>query len=218
MRAEDLAERKPGGASVVSATVVCMDRSNLTKSWERALATFIESVGSHLRWMLIGSAATAVHGVAITPGDVDILIHPDTPDTLMRSELDELDGFAASSVPSGELATFASIHDHPLLGTSDGSWLFGRWTIHGCQVEVARIREPVEAGLLFETLGRAVWEFREVLDWHGQPIPVVPLEVQLAAIVSRGLDQRARAARARLAEIGCREDLLHRAFADRSLQ
>lgn len=47
--------------------------------------------------------------------------------------------------------------------------------------------------------------------------PVVPLEVQLATMVSRGLDPRASAVRGRLAEIGCRDDVLQRAFTDRSL-
>jgi hypothetical protein len=212
-----LSEGLPAEASVVAATVSFVDWSNITRSWERALTTFIERVGSQLRWMLIGSAATAVHGVTISPGDVDILIHPDTPDTLMCNELEGLDGFAARSVSSGDLATFSSTHDRPLLATADGSWLFGRWTIYGCQVEVARIREPVDAGLLVETVGLAVWDCREVVAWHGQPVPVVPLEVQLATIVSRGLDQRARAVRSRLAEIGYKSELLDRAFIGRSL-
>lgn len=204
-------------SSVGAVTVACMSDTVGMEPWEAALAAFVDCVATQLRWMLIGSAATAVQGVVIVPGDVDILVHPDTPDTAMYAGVDRLGAFAAGAGAPEELASFVSTPARPLLATADGSWLFGRWAVSGCRVEVARIREPSRDDLLLETVGRDVWGYCEWVPWRGLAVPVVPLEVQLATMVSRGLDQRAGATRTRLAEIGCRDDVLQRAFADRSL-
>lgn len=44
--------------------------------WQDALLAFVTRVPLSVRWMVVGSAATAVHQVPIRPGDVDILVHP----------------------------------------------------------------------------------------------------------------------------------------------
>lgn len=49
--------------------------------WEQALDTFASRAGGALRWMLVGSSATRVQGAAVDPGDVDILVHPETSDS-----------------------------------------------------------------------------------------------------------------------------------------
>lgn len=190
--------------------------SDVLEPWERTLAVFVDSVGEGLNWMLVGSAASVLHGAAIVPGDVDILVHPDTSDEMMLAELVPLTPYAASDT-TDDLAAFASTQERPLLATADGSWLFGRWTVAGSTLEVARIREPVARHAVLETLGTAVWDHRQHVRWRGRSVPVVPLEVQLATIVARGLTDRERAVRARLAETGARGELLRRAFFDRGL-
>jgi hypothetical protein len=188
--------------------------------WERALATFVDRVGVRLRWMLVGSAATAVHGAVVTPGDVDILVHPDTPDDTMARGLAPLNAFAgeaARAVASDGLATFASTREYPLLATANGRWLFGRWSVWSCVVEVARIREPVSPHVLLETEGSTVWDFRDEADWRGRLVPIVPLEVQLATTVARGLAGRELAILAQLRLNGVRASILERSFRDRGL-
>ena len=98
--------------------------------WEAALAAFVDCVATQLRWMLIGSAATAVQGVVIVPGDVDILVHPDTPDTAMYAGVDRLGAFAAGAGAPEELASFVSTPARPLLATADGA--FAPDCGHGC--------------------------------------------------------------------------------------
>lgn len=185
--------------------------------WERALAAFADGVGERLTWMVVGSAASAIQGVAVKPGDVDVAVHPETSDATMAEGLGALAAYAAESAAADDLATFVSTRERPLLATSRGFWLFGRWTVAGGKVEVARIREPVAPHAVLETLGTAVWDHRRHVRWRGRSVPVVPLEVQLATIVARGLVDREQAVRARLAEIGAREELLQRAFVDRGL-
>jgi len=160
--------------------------SDVLEPWERTLAVFVDSVGERLNWMLVGSAASVLHGAAIVPGDVDILVHPDTSDEMMLAELVPLTPYAASDT-TDDLAAFASTQERPLLATADGSWLFGRWTVAGSTLEVARIREPVARHAVLETLG------------------------------TRGSTDRERAVRARLAETGARGELLRRAFFDRGI-
>lgn len=185
--------------------------------WERALIAFLDGVGERLRWMVVGSAASAIQGAAVRPRDVDIAVHPETPDAAMTEGLGALAVHAAAAAGADDLATFVSTRERPLLGTPDGHWLFGRWSVDGGRLEVARIREPVAPFALLETLGTAVWDHREFVQWRGRSVPVVPLEVQLATIVVRGLADRERAVRERLAETGAREELLRRAFVDRGL-
>ncbi len=194
-----------------------MDQSVVLRPWERALAAFVDSVGGRLRWMLVGSAATAAQGAAVKPGDVDILVHPETSETTMREELAQLAAYAAASATGEDLRTFTSTRERPLFATANGWWLFGRWTVDDCKVEVARIREPATPDLLLETQGTAVWGCREHVQWRGRSVPVVPLEVQLATIVGRGLVDREQAVRDRLAQTGIREALLRRAFLGRGL-
>lgn len=111
---------------MVATTVTHMNQLVAMEPWEAGLAAFIDCVDTQLSWMLIGSAASAVQGVVIVPGDVDILVHADTPDTAMYAGLERLHEFAVGSSPTVDLATFDSTREHPLISTADGSWLFGR--------------------------------------------------------------------------------------------
>ena len=167
--------------------------------------------------MLVGSAATRVQGVAVNPGDVDALVHPDTSDDDLYAVAASLAPFAAADPVSQDPDHFRSTVDQPLVATADGTWLFGRWIVEGCRLEVARIRTDLDPATVLETMGTAVWATCRTVRWHGRALPVVPLEVQLATILSRGLDERARAVRARFEVSRPDEVLLARAMADRGV-
>ena len=186
-------------------------------SWERALELFSSSAGDRVRWMLVGSAATRVQGVAVDPGDVDVLVHPDTSDDDLSAVAGSLAPFAAAEPVSQDPGSFLSTVDQPLVATADGTWLFGRWIVEGCKLEVARIRADLGPAVVVETMGTAVWATCRTVPWQGHELPVVPLEVQLATIISRGLDERARAVRARFEVSGPDEALLAQAMVDRGV-
>ena len=50
--------------------------THMSAPWTTALASVAEQLnGNRIEWMLLGSAATALRGAAIVPGDIDIAIH-----------------------------------------------------------------------------------------------------------------------------------------------
>ena len=185
-------------------------------TWQEALAVFAERATVELSWMVVGSTATALHGVEITPGDVDILVHPDTSDADFRTVASRLMPYAASGPAEGDIEGFFSTSAEPLI--YDGAWTFGRWHVNGCRLEVARIRDAVEPWLLLETQGAAVWETTEHLAWRTTTLPVVPLEVQLATSLTRGLNDRSRLISQALTRRPRNEDILIRAHAARGLE
>jgi hypothetical protein len=185
--------------------------------WEGALEVWMTHVGSAVNWMLVGSAASAVQGVIIEPGDVDVLVHPDTLDNDLRTVATALASYASTGPVTHNLDWFLSTSDQPLVATPDGTWLFGRWWIDGCKLEVARIRVDVGLSAIVETMGTAVWETSRTVRWRSHAVPVVPLEVQLATLVARGLDERVRAVRVRTDVSGLDQALLARALADRGV-
>ncbi|WP_158370272.1 hypothetical protein [Cellulosimicrobium cellulans] len=185
--------------------------------WERALEAYLAIADEDVPWMLVGSAATRVQGVAVEPGDVDVLVHPGTTDDAVRALAERLTAFAVPGPGTADLATFRSTPDRPLAATPDRQWLFGRWCVDGGTLEIARIRADVPAPAVVETMGTGVWATRRTIGWRGQEVPVVPLEVQLATVLLRGQRDRERAVRARLAAVGTDEALLARALADRGL-
>lgn len=197
-------------------TLVC-GRSVRLPQWEQALAKFLSAVSGRVTWMLVGSAATRLHGVLVDPGDIDILFHPETSHENMLEVAESFGRYAFAGSPSEDLDLFLSTPGQPLATTEDGSWLFGRWLVEGCKLELARIRVEVGPNVVLETMGPAVWEFRQHLLWRGELVPVVPLEVQLATIISRGQAERSRAVHARLVQRGADDDLIARAMNDRGL-
>ncbi len=185
-------------------------------NWRAALVAFAEAVRPFdLRWMLVGSAATLLHGVAgISPDDVDVLVHPDTQDATLLHLANELTVAHPSSIPSGEtLDTFLSTPDHPLFASDP--WLFGRWHVDGAKLEVARIRASLDSGIA-ETHGRKAWQHRQWVSWEGLPIPVIPLEIQWATITLRGQQDRL-AAIAATPKTSWNEELARQALTDRGL-
>lgn len=164
-------------------------------------------------WMLVGSAASAVHGVDLQPGDVDLLAHT-------AADVFEL---AAVLPPAEAVAdqlkidpkTFLSTKSQSVVTFGEGAWTFGRWLLDGTKVEVAHIAG--DDGLLHETSGREIWRNRQWIAWRGIQLPIVPLEVQLATMLSRDLTNRSEAAKARLRERGYDADLLIKAHTDQGV-
>ncbi|MDQ2739011.1 MAG: hypothetical protein M3Y35_10465, partial [Actinomycetota bacterium] len=65
--------------------------------------------------------------------------------------------------------------------------------------------------------GGDVWRLRRLVRWRGNLLPIVPLEVQLATMLSRKLDERSRATAKCLHRNGYDEALLQRAMLDRGI-
>lgn len=180
------------------------------------LATVAEQLnGNCIEWMLLGSAATALHGVAIVPGDIDIAVL--AADDVAR---------AATVLPTPELVEFDEQADwistaaEPTLRFDHAGerWTFGRWMIDGVKVELAHIDAPAVAALMIETRAPLVWRERQTLDCHGQPVPTVPIEVQLATMIARQQDTRIDATTAAIDTSRFTMKLLRRAISDKQAE
>ncbi|MFG1909775.1 hypothetical protein [Kribbella sp. NPDC048928] len=185
----------------------------MTAPWTTVLARVAEQLNAHgVDWMLLGSAATALRGAAVVPGDIDIAGR--TEDDIVRA--------AAilptpQSAPADGPADWISTAAAPVLhfGGAEERWTFGRWMIDGVKVELAHIDAPAVDGLMLETRSPLVWAHRQNLDCHGQPIPVVPLEVQLVTMIARHQDARLAATLAAVDPAALDLPLLRRAIADK---
>jgi hypothetical protein len=180
------------------------------------LATVAEQLnGNHIEWMLLGSAATALRGAAIVPGDIDIALL--AADDVARAATVLPTPDAPEPVESDELSEWISTAAEPTLqfGHRGEQWTFGRWIIGGIKVELAHIDAPTVAALMIETRARLVWHVREILTCHGQPIPTVPIEVQLATMIARQQDARIDATIAAIDTTQLNVPLLHRAISDK---
>ena len=209
-------EGRRAGSSQMS--VAAANFTDMSAPWTTALASVAEQLnGNRIEWMLLGSAATALRGAAIVPGDIDIaLLTADdvtraasvlpTPDAPKPVESDEL-------VPSDWISTAAE----PTLrfGHSGERWTFGRWFIDGVKVELAHIDAPAVAALMIETRAPLVWHERKTLNCHDQPVPTVPVEVQLATMISRQQDARIDATIAAIDTTLLNLPLLRRAISDK---
>ncbi|MDQ2846327.1 MAG: hypothetical protein M3Y77_08245, partial [Actinomycetota bacterium] len=154
--------------------------------WRAALQQFAGlAATTSAEWMLVGSAASAVHGVELSPGDIDVLAR--TPNDVVKlvAVLPSLDMPGQLDV---DPQTFVSTTEQPVI--TFGGWTFGRWFLDGETVELAHIA-GVHRGLTEN--GGDVWRLRRLVRWRGNLLPIVPLEVQLATMLSRKLDERSRA-------------------------
>ncbi|WUJ72153.1 hypothetical protein OG809_02580 [Kribbella soli] len=161
--------------------------------WTTTLATVAERLNNaHIDWMLLGSAATALRGVAIVPGDIDIAVR--TADDITHAAT----VLPTPSKPPDPNLWFSTLAQPALQwGDANERWYFGRWMINDVKVELADIHAPDVAELLVETRSPLVWQQRQTLTCHGQLIPTVPIEVQLATMMARRQDARIDATLAR---------------------
>ncbi|MGC4940703.1 hypothetical protein [Kribbella sp. DT2] len=190
----------------------------MSASWVEVLAWVAERLnGERIEWMLVGSAATALHGVGVVPGDIDIAV---------RDAVDVERAAAVLPTPEGPLgevddpADWVSTAVEPVLRFEHAGerWTFGKWMIGGVKVELAHIDAPDVAGLMLETRSPLVWLEREAVDCRGQRVPTVPIEVQLATMVARQQDARLQATIADLDSAAVNGTLLRRAISDRRVE
>jgi hypothetical protein len=188
----------------------------MSPPWTTALAAVAEQLnGNHIEWMLLGSAATALRGAAIIPGDIDIALLAADDVTRAATVLPTPD--VPELVESDESSGWISTAAEPTLqfGHTGEQWTFGRWIIDGIKVELAHIDAPTVAALMIETRAPLVWHERETLKCHGQPIPTVPIEVQLATMIARRQDARIDATIAAIDPTLLNVPLLRRAISDK---
>jgi len=176
--------------------------------WTTTLATVAERLNNaHIDWMLLGSAAAALRGVAIVPGDIDIAVL--AADDIIRAAT----VLPTPSEPPDPNLWFSTLAQPALQwGDADERWHFGRWMINDVKVELAYIDAPHVAELMVETRSPLVWQERQTLTCCGQPIPTVPIEVQLATMMARRQDARIDAT---IARTPIDQRLLRRAIADK---
>jgi len=186
------------------------------KPWEQALQAAAQLLNqAEINWMLVGSAATAIHGADIEPGDIDILI-PTPPEVYTAAAV--LPSKADQS-PTSDPSTWHSSDTQPVLTWTDDTgtrWTFGRWTINHTTIELANLDPPEPSDTVIET--GAVQSFAIELNWHGTLLPVVPIELQIATMIARDQQQRLKAALATNHPDELTVSLLRRTVNDRHIE
>jgi hypothetical protein len=144
--------------------------------WEEALVETLERfAGTELRWWLYGSAALAVRGVDITPGDIDLNVSDAEIaghifDDLLVTPVEDLEGWVAKRVGRAFHGAVIEWLSEPL-------------------VENDHLANPHEQGPL-------VADRLEIVEWRGHRFAVPPLSAQLATCERRGLRERVELIRA----------------------
>ncbi len=136
--------------------------------WQSALEAFVDRIGeTGTGWWLYGSAALAVRGIEVTPGDVDLAVEDsrvvgEAMRDLLVEPVTQMTGWVADA---GGRAFHGAIIE----------WLSGA---HPTGLSPPHEQEP------------AAGEHLELVNWRGRAIPVPRLGVQLAVAASRGLGHR----------------------------
>lgn len=140
--------------------------------WESVLEQLFELTRSHnVDWYLVGSAALAVRGLAISPGDVDLV---------------------TSEQGAEELERLLRDHRVEPLQRSEG-WIwrsFGRAFLGGRLEWVGGVNEGADKPEASD-YGPVALSRLEVVRWRGVEIKVPPLDLQLAVNERRGRIERA---------------------------
>ena len=147
--------------------------------WEEALLTFCSAVeGEHIGWWLTGSAALAVRGLPIAPGDLDLMVDLESAPRVEELMLDYL---VEPPRPGFISATFTRSFPGALL-----EWCAG--------VDERADRYGVG------DVGLAAQARLETVRWRGHEVRVPPLDLQLVVNERRGLEDRVRLIRRALGE------------------
>jgi len=139
--------------------------------WQDALLEFLRRVdGSGLHWWLYGSAALAIRGIDVEPGDIDISVSDAELlgtifDDLLVTPVEHLEGWVAERIGRAYHEAIIEWLSEPDAANDDPA-------------------EPLEYGSLMA--GRL-----QTVQWGGHRIRVPPLSVQLASCENRGLADRA---------------------------
>jgi hypothetical protein len=144
------------------------------------------------RVRVVGIASSALRGIVLPVGDVDILARD-------RATVDEL--VLAFGSPS------ATVIETPF-----GHQYLADHIIGGASVQVST-DESTASGRrrLAECVGDTPWRYYTLVDVAGQPIPVVASELRLASDLMRGRPDRWRPIAAHLRTMGFDVELLSQA-------
>lgn len=140
--------------------------------WDQSLLTFLKLVeDKSIDWWLVGSAATAVRGIDIQPGDID----------LCTSEAD--------APVLQDLLRYTVLQ--PLQDSTGwvGKW-FGRAFLDARLEWLGGINESADAGNISD-FGLVAHSRLETIIWNGYSLRVPPLDLQLETSLRRGLVDRA---------------------------
>jgi hypothetical protein len=144
--------------------------------WEQALRAFVQAIdGQPLTWWLRGSAALAIRGLPITPGDIDLT----------------LDDAGAQQL--GQI-----MHDYlvePVVPVHN--WFCNWWGRAFWHTRIEWMGGVNESADIPEVgdFGPEAERRAEVVYWRGSAIRVPPLALQLQVTERRGLLERAEVIR-----------------------
>ena len=151
--------------------------------WEDALEALLQAIdGQSLDWYLVGSAALAVRGLPVTPGDVDLVL--DTGGAYRLGEI-LLESLMEPVRPSP-------------------GWIgecFGRAFLHATVEWVGGIDPGVDA-LGPNDFGPAAAARLETVCWRGYRLRVPPLDLLAQVNEARGRLERAAIARSAMTRSG----------------
>jgi hypothetical protein len=154
-------------------TLIRQRTTHVPADWAQALADLLRRADqARVPLAVVGSAALALRGVGVHPGDVDVLTTEEGADALAESYRDTL------IVP---------------VATIDGFGRFGR-AFTGVRVEW--LGEPVRAQDGPWPLAAAAWSVASPFDevrWHGRLLRVPPLDVQRLIEIRRQRPERVTA-------------------------
>jgi len=155
--------------------------------WDQTLGAFLRRIeGQHLDWWLGGSAALAVRGLPVVPGDLDLVVDD------------------ASAQKLGELFL-----DHLIEPVEPVQDWFCRWwgrAFWYARIEwVGGVDETADQPDITD-FGPTAAGRLETVSWRGYNIKVPPLDLQLAVCQRRGLTERARMIEQRLREANLRAE------------
>ena len=144
------------------------------------------------RVRVVGTASSALRGIVLPVGDVDILARD-------RAAVDEL--VLAFGSPS------ATVIETPF-----GHQYLADHVIGGVPVQVSTVESTASGRRrLAECVGEAPWRYYSLVDVAGQPIPVVASELRLASDLMRGRADRWGPIAAHLLTVGFDLELLSQA-------
>ena len=139
--------------------------------WEQALEIFLHTIEGHgVDWWLVGSAALAVRGLPITPGDIDLSVS-------------DRDAFRLGDLLSEYMIA-------PV--TSTPGWIanwFGRSFPLACVEWVGGVDGSADHPDVSD-FGPIAASRRETITWRDHTIQVPPLDLQLQANQRRGRTDR----------------------------